>query len=111
LAAIKAVSSLKDVPKTKPERCHQLTQDRDEHALDITGKWRLVFVIDHKPRGITLMQHDQSWWPGKETTAVFLIIIAMWLAYVVLDLSVCGIEHGCTTHGLTSTIKEWLSMD
>jgi hypothetical protein len=52
------------------------------------------------------MKHDQSWWLGRETTAVFLILIAMWLAYVLVEVSVCGIEYGCTTYGLRSAIKE-----
>jgi hypothetical protein len=38
------------VPKEKPERCHQLIQDRDEQfAVDITGQWRLVFEVDQRP--------------------------------------------------------------
>ena len=50
LATLTAAPTLDDVPKVKPDRCHQLTQDRDESfAVDLTGKDRLIFDVDHNP--------------------------------------------------------------
>lgn len=44
LAVLNAVSNLSEVPITKPERCHQLSQDRDEEfAVDLSENFRLVF--------------------------------------------------------------------
>jgi plasmid maintenance system killer protein len=48
ISKLRSVSSLAAVPRDKPERCHQLSEDRHEQfAVDIKGKWRLVFVVDH----------------------------------------------------------------
>lgn len=44
LEVLAAAPSLAHVPRSKPERCHQLTQDRDEeYAVDIEHPYRLIF--------------------------------------------------------------------
>ena len=44
LEVLAAAPSLAHVPRSKPERCHQLTQDRDEeYAVDIEHPYRLLF--------------------------------------------------------------------
>ena len=50
LQTLAAAPTLDDVPKEKPERFHQLTQDRDEcFAVDLSGKDRMIFDVDHDP--------------------------------------------------------------
>jgi toxin HigB-1 len=50
LAVLKASPTLAHVSRGKPERLHQLTQDRDERfAVDVKDQWRLVFEVDHNP--------------------------------------------------------------
>ena len=50
MATLRAAPSLAHVPTTRPERRHQLSQDRDEQfAVDIKGQWRLVFSVDNNP--------------------------------------------------------------
>ena len=68
MAVFAAAPSLDHVPKTKPERCHQLTGDRDEgFAVDIEHPFRLLFraqePIPRKPDG------------GIDLTAVTRIVI------------------------------------
>ena len=49
MGALRAVSNLDQVPKVRPERCHQLTGDRNEqYAVDLSGNWRLIF----EPEGV-----------------------------------------------------------
>lgn len=49
IAVLKAAPTLAHVPTTRPERLHQLTQDRDEQfAVDISGQSRLIFEVDHE---------------------------------------------------------------
>jgi len=44
LEVLAAAPSLAHVPRSKPERCHQLTGDRDEeYAVDIEHPYRLLF--------------------------------------------------------------------
>ena len=50
LSTLRAAPTLAHVPTAKPERLHQLSQDRDEQfAVDIKGQSRLIFVPDHDP--------------------------------------------------------------
>ena len=50
LAVLEAASCLAEVPITKPERCHQLSEDRDEQfAVDLIHPFRLIFEVDHEP--------------------------------------------------------------
>lgn len=50
MAVLKGASNLSLVPKEKPTRRHQLSQDRDEEfAVDLIHPYRLVFVPDHNP--------------------------------------------------------------
>ena len=50
LGVLKQAAHLGDVPKAPPERCHQLTADRDEaFAVVVKDQWRLVFVPNHDP--------------------------------------------------------------
>ena len=50
LDTLKQVHCLADVPKGPPDRCHQLSEDRDERfAVDLTRNWRLEFEPDHAP--------------------------------------------------------------
>lgn len=63
MKVLAAANSLADVPRRPPERCHQLSGDRDEQfAVVIKDQWRLVFVPKHEsiPRkedgGIELSQ-------------------------------------------------------
>src|SRR5262245_9082445 len=50
LDTLKQVHCLADVPKGPPDRCHQLSADRDERfAVDLTRNWRLEFEPDHVP--------------------------------------------------------------
>ena len=63
MKVLAAANSLADVPRQPPERCHQLSGDRDEQfAVVIKDQWRLVFVPNHEsiPRkedgGIELSQ-------------------------------------------------------
>ena len=50
LSTLQAAPTLDDVPKGPPDRCHQLTQNRDESfAVDVSRKDRLIFNVDHDP--------------------------------------------------------------
>lgn len=50
IAVLKGASKLSLVPITKPPRCHQLTEDRDEQfAVDLEHPKRLVFCPNHDP--------------------------------------------------------------
>ena len=45
-----AAPSMKEVPTSKPERCHALKGDRkNQFAVDLKHPFRLVFVPDHDP--------------------------------------------------------------
>jgi plasmid maintenance system killer protein len=63
LAVLRAAPTLDHVPKGPPERCHQLTENRDEQfAVSIRDQWRLIFEVDQNPmprkpdKGIDLTQ-------------------------------------------------------
>ncbi len=50
LSVLRRARSLADVPTVPPERCHQLSQDRDEQfAVDLKHPHRLVFAVDDEP--------------------------------------------------------------
>jgi len=50
MAVLKNSRTLNHVPTTKPERCHQLSEDRDEDfAVDLVHPHRLVFTPNHDP--------------------------------------------------------------
>ena len=50
MKVLAAANSLADVPRQPPERCHQLSGDRDEQfAVVIKDQWRLIFVPRHEP--------------------------------------------------------------
>lgn len=50
LSVLLVADSLADVPHTRPERLHELGNDRaGELAVDIKENWRLVFEPDHDP--------------------------------------------------------------
>ena len=53
LAELKAAQSLKDFwpPKSKPSRCHELTEGRraGQLSVDLDHPYRLIFVPDHNP--------------------------------------------------------------
>jgi len=50
MAVLEAAANLAEVPVDKPERCHQLTENRDEQfAVDLVHPERLVFEVDHDP--------------------------------------------------------------
>ncbi len=50
LRTLEQSPTLAHVPTAKPERLHQLSQDRDEQfAVDIKGPSRLIFEADHDP--------------------------------------------------------------
>lgn len=49
MSVLKASDCLATVPTTKPERCHQLSQDRDEQfAVDLVRGNRLIFEVGHE---------------------------------------------------------------
>lgn len=50
MAVLKGAGNLSLVPKEKPTRRHQLSQDRDEEfAVDLVHPYRLIFVPNHNP--------------------------------------------------------------
>ncbi|MDP2370673.1 hypothetical protein [Rhodoferax sp.] len=50
LSVLRRARNLADVPTVPPERCHQLSQERDEQfAVDLRHPHRLVFVVDNDP--------------------------------------------------------------
>lgn len=50
MAVLRAARNLAVVPTSKPERRHQLTQDRDEtFAVDLIQPYRLIFEPNHEP--------------------------------------------------------------
>lgn len=50
MAVLEGANNLGLVPREKPTRRHQLSQDRDEEfAVDLDHPYRLVFVSDHNP--------------------------------------------------------------
>ncbi|MBL1148453.1 MAG: killer suppression protein HigA [Pseudomonadota bacterium] len=50
LEVLVSADNLEHVPHTPPERCHQLTQDKDElFAVDVEKQWRIIFIPDHNP--------------------------------------------------------------
>jgi proteic killer suppression protein len=45
-----ASPTLAEVPHQPPERCHQLTGDRNEQfGVTIKDQWRIVFRVNHEP--------------------------------------------------------------
>ena len=63
LSELAAANTLADMSTLPPARCHQLTENLDEHfAVDISRNERLVFEVDHSPiprrsdQGIDLAQ-------------------------------------------------------
>lgn len=50
LAVLKNASSLSQVPRTPPDRCHMLTGDRrGQFAVDLVHPKRLLFEPNHDP--------------------------------------------------------------
>lgn len=50
MAVLRGANNLGLVPRERPTRRHQLSQDRDEEfAVDLVHPYRLVFVPDHNP--------------------------------------------------------------
>ncbi len=50
LGVLKNAANLADVPKTPPDRCHALTNDRaGQFAVTLKDNWRLLFRPDHDP--------------------------------------------------------------
>lgn len=50
LTVLRGAVTLDDVPKFKPDRCHQLKSDRDEQfAVDLKHPLRLVFEVANDP--------------------------------------------------------------
>ena len=50
MGVLHAASTLAEVPIDRPDRCHQLTKDRDEEfAVDLVHPKRLVFEVDYDP--------------------------------------------------------------
>lgn len=50
MKVLAAAPTLADVPHHPPERCHQLTADRDgQFAVIIKDQWRIVFEPNHEP--------------------------------------------------------------
>lgn len=50
LGVLQRARNLADVPTVPPERCHQLSQDRDEQfAVDLKHPHRLVFEVADYP--------------------------------------------------------------
>ena len=50
LSVLRRARSLADVPTVTPERCHQLSQNRDEQfAVDLKHPHRLVFNVEEDP--------------------------------------------------------------
>lgn len=50
LAVMAAAPTLDAVSRDKPERCHELTENRKgSFAVDLKGQWRLIFKPDHDP--------------------------------------------------------------
>ena len=50
LAKLKAADSLEDIPRIRPDRCHELGQDRKgQIAVDLVGPNRLIFEPGHDP--------------------------------------------------------------
>jgi len=50
LSVLSQVRCLDDVPRVPPERCHQLTQDRDEQfAVDLSHPYRMIFEVANNP--------------------------------------------------------------
>lgn len=50
MGVLRAARNLGQVPTTKPERRHQLTEDRDEQfAVDLVHPKRLIFEVNHDP--------------------------------------------------------------
>lgn len=49
MKVLAASPTLADVPRQPPDRCHQLTGDRDEEfAVVIKDQWRIVFKQNHE---------------------------------------------------------------
>ena len=50
LAVLTNATSLSEVPRTPPDRCHLLTGDRSgQFAVDLVHPYRLVFEPNHDP--------------------------------------------------------------
>ncbi len=57
LAVLSNAQCLADVPRAPPDRCHQLSGDRDEHfAVDVSSNRRLEFEPHHDP----IPRHDDG---------------------------------------------------
>lgn len=52
MAVLRNAPNLATVPRTPPDRCHQLSQDRDEqYAVDLVHPFRIIFeIVDPIPR-------------------------------------------------------------
>jgi len=50
MGVLRAARNLGQVPTSRPDRRHQLTEDRDEqYAVDLVQPKRLVFEVNHDP--------------------------------------------------------------
>ena len=50
MKVLAASTTLAEVPHQPPERCHQLSGDRDEQfGVTIKDQWRIVFKVNHEP--------------------------------------------------------------
>lgn len=50
MGVLRAARNLSQVPTSRPDRRHQLTEDRDEqYAVDLVQPKRLVFEVNHDP--------------------------------------------------------------
>ncbi|MBF0369484.1 MAG: killer suppression protein [Magnetococcales bacterium] len=50
MTVLEHAENLNRVPTIPPERCHQLTQNRDEQfAVDLVQPYRLFFSVNHRP--------------------------------------------------------------
>ena len=50
MSVLRAARNLGQVPTTRPDRRHQLSEDRDEqYAVDLVHPKRLVFEVNHEP--------------------------------------------------------------
>lgn len=50
MKVLSASTTLADVPHQPPERCHQLSGDRNEQfGVIIKDQWRIVFRVNHEP--------------------------------------------------------------
>lgn len=72
LKVLENADHLAQVPHLPPERCHQLSNNRDEDfAVDIEKQWRIIFKVNHNE----IPRKDDGGIDKEKVTAILILDI------------------------------------